>query len=87
VDGLLIEHSGGDGVPPYCGLRTLDWLYTHYATGEEELYDIRADPYELVNVVADNASEANRLRLETQALCVPLPPGFSWVAPRAERVP
>lgn len=39
-------------VPAYRALRSTDWLYVEYATGERELYDERADPYQLSNLAA-----------------------------------
>jgi len=33
--------------PPYRAVRTTDRLYVEYDTGERELYDMRADPYQL----------------------------------------
>jgi len=37
--------------PPYArGVRLQDWSYVEYVTGEKELYDLRADPYQLQNV-------------------------------------
>lgn len=36
-------------VPAYCAFRSARWKYVQYATGEEELYDLRRDPYELRN--------------------------------------
>jgi arylsulfatase A-like enzyme len=36
-------------VPPYCGFRGERWKYVQYETGEEELYDLVRDPYELDN--------------------------------------
>jgi N-acetylglucosamine-6-sulfatase len=38
------------GVPSYCGLREPRWKYVQYATGEEELYDLATDSYELANL-------------------------------------
>ncbi|HET9119510.1 MAG TPA: sulfatase, partial [Solirubrobacterales bacterium] len=37
--------------PPlnYIGVRTDRYLYANYGTGEQELYDLRADPFELQN--------------------------------------
>jgi arylsulfatase A-like enzyme len=32
------------------GLRTASWSYVEYGTGERELYDLRADPFQLVNL-------------------------------------
>jgi arylsulfatase A-like enzyme len=34
----------------YRGLRTSDYLYVEYGTGERELYDLRVDPYEMDNL-------------------------------------
>ncbi len=44
---------------PWTGLRTVPsnplghWHYVEHATGERELYDLEADPYELDNVASD----------------------------------
>lgn len=38
--------------PTYRALRTSEWLYVEYASGERELYDLRRDPDELDNVYA-----------------------------------
>jgi arylsulfatase A-like enzyme len=36
----------------YVGLRTADYTYIEYANGEIELYDLRADPYQLQNIAS-----------------------------------
>jgi N-acetylglucosamine-6-sulfatase len=49
---LLIENMEGPGKrprPPYYGVRARDEVYVEYASGEEEYYDLRADPYQLEN--------------------------------------
>ena len=33
------------------GIRTTDWAYIEYGTGERELYDLAGDPHQLANVV------------------------------------
>jgi len=78
---VLREHFGGPQAPAYCGVRTRgDFVYVRYATGEEELYDLRADPNELTNVVSapQYAAILDVLRDQTHQLCDPPPPGFTW---------
>jgi arylsulfatase A-like enzyme len=38
--------------PNYVGLRTADYTYVEYATGEIELYDLKVDPYQVQNIAA-----------------------------------
>ena len=76
---FLVEHlEGTNPVPTYCAVRSQRWMYVRYTTGEEELYDLRADPYELENLAADPAErqvlEGRRARL--LELCSPVPPGY-----------
>jgi arylsulfatase A-like enzyme len=77
-DDFLVEHMNGRVVPGYCALRDETSLYVTYQTGEEELYDLTADPYELDNRAYDptfaSTVAADRTRL--QELCDPPPPGF-----------
>jgi N-acetylglucosamine-6-sulfatase len=50
-DSLLEAVSRGDsGRPGLKALRTEDYLYVEYETGERELYDLEKDPYQLNNV-------------------------------------
>jgi N-acetylglucosamine-6-sulfatase len=39
------------GAASFNAVRTSDWTYVEYANGEKELYDLRADPHELTNIV------------------------------------
>lgn len=53
-DELLIEHwpaieGVGKLIPQFYAVRTHDWKYVEYETGECELYDLVNDPYELEN--------------------------------------
>lgn len=43
------SHRGVSAIPDFFGLRTDDYAYVEYATGEVELYDIHGDPYEHAN--------------------------------------
>lgn len=46
--------STGPGVPPsFWGVETQGDVLLEYATGERELYDLRADPFETSNLAAD----------------------------------
>ncbi|MFV2062321.1 MAG: sulfatase-like hydrolase/transferase [Chloroflexota bacterium] len=77
----LREQSGPDGWPPqFWAIRTTprsalgQWHYIEYDTGERELYDSVADPWELQNLAADPAyaetvaALAARLRVEFPGL-------------------
>ena len=74
---VVLEHFGVS-VPHYCGVRTRSFMFAHYATGEEELYDLSKDPHQLRNVVSSRRIKARKLRILTKSLCQPVPPGFSW---------
>jgi N-acetylglucosamine-6-sulfatase len=83
---FLIEHLRGapyPAMPTYCGVRGSTWKYVFYGTGEDELYDLASDPYELANRAAESALRpqvvAMRARLDT--LCRPAPPDYlrSWL--------
>jgi arylsulfatase A-like enzyme len=76
---FLVEHmEGSNPVPTYCALRTKAELYARYATGEEELYQLRSDPNELTNLASVLAEQGRlvRLRGRLEDLCVPAPPGY-----------
>jgi arylsulfatase A-like enzyme len=75
----LIEHwqpPGGVASPSFCGVRTAQYTYAQYATGEEELYDLAADPPELDNRAADPDLQDLKAQLhaDAMALCQPRPP-------------
>lgn len=54
-DEILLEHWAteagiGSKIPDFYAVRTAEWKYVEYATGEKELYDLKNDPYELNNL-------------------------------------
>jgi hypothetical protein len=53
-----------DGIPSWRGVRTRRYTYVEYATGEKELYDDVADPYQLRNM-AGTARPALLAKLHT----------------------
>ena len=81
-DAFLIEHrstSSRDAIPTYCGVRTDTAKYVRYSTGEEELYDLTTDPFELQNVQGDPAYAdlLTSMRERLTQLCSPPPPGYT----------
>jgi arylsulfatase A-like enzyme len=73
---FLVEFYTPPGAPPtnqsYYGLRTQDTLYVEYASGERELYDLKADPYQLSSlhkVVGSDRMKALSNRLSKLKSC------------------
>jgi N-acetylglucosamine-6-sulfatase len=62
IESLVRERAADYGLP-YEAIRTDRYLYVDYSSGEEELYDLREDPYELKNVAADPAYAAAKRAL------------------------
>jgi N-acetylglucosamine-6-sulfatase len=75
---FLIEHlrTASSRIPTYCGVRTTSSLYVSYETGEEELYNLIADPYQLTNLATSPAARPTlrALRARLAQLCNPPPP-------------
>ena len=55
------------------------FIYVKYDTGEEELYDLSADPLELKNQAGNPAYSTERAQLHARMieLCSPPPPDFT----------
>ena len=74
-DTVLIEHLWQfKEIPPSEGLRTKDWKYFRYVNDRsiEELYDLRHDPKEIVNLVRDVKYQQllHKMREKTEQLIV-----------------
>ena len=78
--GPVLYWAGKDGyvMPAFCGVRTARFMFAHYSTGEEELYDLKADPSELRNIASERPRPTNRLRALTRKMCDPPAPGVTW---------
>lgn len=76
---LLVEHYDGAGtVPTFCQVRSPRWSFVRYSTGEEELYELERDPYQLKNRagVKSLKGQLALMRERARVLCDPLPPGM-----------
>ena len=66
---LLIEGRRQGRAPSYTrfsAIRTLHYIYIRYEDGEQELYDLRRDPYELRNAASEPAYRRVRARLASR---------------------
>jgi arylsulfatase A-like enzyme len=80
VENALAAEGLGRLTPTYRAIRTIRWLYVEWYAGdahEYELYDLRADPYQLENLLAQPEATAEhaqitarlQARLEQLATC------------------
>ncbi len=78
---FLVEHlkDPHTTVPTFCAVRSTQDMFVAYQTGEEELYDLTKDPYELQNRASDPAYASVRsgLLARLRQLCRPPPPGYT----------
>jgi N-acetylglucosamine-6-sulfatase len=64
-DRFVVEFLGfAPNVPPYVALRTERFLYVEYRNGWRELYDLRADPFQLRNMLGDDGRAPPELVLQ-----------------------
>jgi N-acetylglucosamine-6-sulfatase len=66
-DTILFEHwrlieGFGSIIPDFTGIRTGQWKYVEYVTGDTELYDLQNDPYEMNNLA--NSSEYTSVKAD-----------------------
>jgi len=76
-DDILLENHQA------CGVRTDDHAFVRYRTGEEELYDLSSDPYQLDNLLfgprtPEVTAVRDRLFARLKVLCQPPPPGVKF---------
>jgi arylsulfatase A-like enzyme len=69
-EGRAKEVDYGDGLPPHTAIRTHRYKLIEYETGERELYDLEADPYELENIAEQKPELEAELHTKLEALKV-----------------
>jgi N-acetylglucosamine-6-sulfatase len=83
---LLEQYDSGGAVPPYCGIRTATHKFVRYSTGDEEMYDLVADPNELSNMLRDGSMTTSDHALRdgfmsqlfgVGGMCSPPPPSYA----------
>jgi N-acetylglucosamine-6-sulfatase len=78
---ILIEHGSHGGLrePAWCQVHSDRYSYTQYSDGEEELYDLQTDPFELHSVADAPGYRPIRdsYHSREEQLCVPRPPGWT----------
>ncbi len=80
------EIAFGRGIPEFHGLRTAKYTYVEYRTGEKELYDLDADPYELTNT-ASTAPAAFLSTLATRVAAMKTAGGTAFRTAEAQSLP
>jgi len=70
----------------WCAVRTDRYLLGHQSTGEEELYDLQTDPYELTNMLygpipPETQALRDSLFADLKTLCSPTPPSVTLEPP------
>lgn len=92
-DSLLLHWPGGDiqgnqgtpgVIPQFWGVRTASWKYVEFDTGERELYDMAADPYELTNRADDPGYAAAQADLKAKLDALKAAAGASSIPRNAD---
>lgn len=65
-------------MPTYCAVRTKSFIYVAYRGGQEELYRLSMDAYELRNLASEprHAGTLSHSCETLRKLCDPPPPGY-----------
>ena len=58
-----VRFDNVEQVPQFVAMRTDQYLYVEYATGDRELYDVRADPEQLTNLAGTAVNSLTEQRL------------------------
>lgn len=78
---FLVEHMPPPrgGIPAYCAIRSRTFTYVLNAGGEEELYNLVSDPYQLRNLAGKPSAQGTLepFRRRVTELCQPAPPGLT----------
>ncbi|MDQ3993729.1 MAG: sulfatase-like hydrolase/transferase [Actinomycetota bacterium] len=71
-----VRHRALWPTPTYCAVRDTRFLYASYESGDEELYDLRTDPYQMKNAVGrpEYATILAARRDRLKQVCSPPPP-------------
>ena len=64
-------------VPSYCVVRNATHSYVQYGTGEEEIYDMSADPGQLQNLARRASVSSSSRSGSARELCNPAPPDMT----------
>jgi N-acetylglucosamine-6-sulfatase len=81
----LLNETGVPGLSNrnfHQAIRTGTHKYVEYASGERELYDLRSDPDELVNVVSDPAQAGTLAQLQSRLAVLKTCAGESCIDPQ-----
>jgi N-acetylglucosamine-6-sulfatase len=79
---FLLEHMNGNPpslAPTFCGIRSTGYMYARYSGGQQELYNLKTDPYELRNIASQPSAavEVAHMRTLVARECNPPPPGYN----------
>jgi len=70
ADLAVRQDDFGSIIPDFFSLRTRNWKYVEYVSGEKELYDLADDPYEMENLAygQDYAHRVEEFSAQLQSL-------------------